>query len=97
VAVREKAHYVFDFLISRVTGRAKRISTLVRDVFNVATPLVLGFFSAQVAVKIHFWIMPAMEVSRSLVYAACPVGCLFMVFYSVRHLIENLRHPVESS
>lgn len=96
VGVREKSHYVFDFLISRLAGRVRRIAILTRDGVNLAAPILLGIYSGQVAVKIHFWILPAMEVSRSWVYAACPVGCVFMTFYSVMHLLKDWRHPVQS-
>jgi TRAP-type C4-dicarboxylate transport system permease small subunit len=50
---------------------------------------VLAYFGTIVAVKVSDWIMPATEISRALVYGACPVGSLFMLYYALGHVAET--------
>ncbi len=83
VATREQEHYEFRYLINKLEGRALKIYVYLRNSINIIVILILGFYSGRVAIEIHSWIMPATEISRTLVYGACPLGCLFMLYYSL--------------
>jgi TRAP-type C4-dicarboxylate transport system permease small subunit len=52
------------------------------------------WFSAIVSWRIRFWIMPATEISRALVYGACPVGSAFMLYYAVTGLFRHETEPL---
>ncbi len=81
VSIREREHYAFNYFSGKLKGKALRNYILLRDCLTVIAILVLLYYSGQVTLQINAWIMPAMEISRSLVYGAAPVGCLFMLYY----------------
>ncbi len=91
VAVRDRAHYSFDYLVRRWTGTRQLVVGVVSRMITIAALLALLYWSTQVAWGIRPWIMPAMEVSRVWVYAAGPVGCLLMLLYAGRDLVRVIR------
>ncbi len=91
VAVRENAHYVFDYLSRKLKGRSLVIFMLFSKALGLTSVVLLLFFSTEVTIGIRSWIMPAMEVSRTFVYGACPVGCLFMLIYGVRDFLLTIK------
>ncbi len=84
LAVREKSHYVLNFLPEKLSGKTLRVFTLIQQVLSMATIIILLYYSTIVTWQIQDWVMPATEVSRTLVYVACPIGCLLMLYYAVR-------------
>ena len=52
--------------------------------------LGLLYWSIKVTILIRHWVMPAMDISRSLVYGACPVGTFFLLMYAVRNFFTTL-------
>ena len=91
VGIREHAHYRFDYLSRRLSGRAKRLYMLFSKIIVLVAIVLLLYWSTITTIGIRTWIMPAMEYSRAWVYGACPVGCLFMLIYSVRDLISLIK------
>lgn len=91
VAVRERAHYSFDYLVQRSSGAIRLALEVTGRVITIGALLGLLYWSLEVALGIRPWIMPAMGISRGYVYAAGPVGSALMLFYSVRDLAELLR------
>lgn len=91
VATRDKSHYVFTYLINRLKGMPLKMLVFARDLINIGVIILLGFFSGKAAIEIHSWIMPATEISRALVYGAAPVGCIFMLYYSLEQLYHDLK------
>ncbi len=91
VAVRERAHYRFDYLARRSRGRTRFLLAVVSRVVAIAAILGLLYWSARVAWGIRPWIMPAMEISRVWVYAAGPIGSAFMLAYALRDLLLVIR------
>jgi TRAP-type C4-dicarboxylate transport system permease small subunit len=81
VGIRERAHYVFGYFATQLQGKPLYYYTLVGDSLTVISITVLLYYSTQVTLQINLWIMPAMEISRALVYGAAPVGCVFMLYY----------------
>lgn len=91
VAVREDQHYSLNYFSRLLTGGKLRALNLFRDTATIAAIAVLLYYSAVVSWRVHDWIMPATEISRALVYGACPVGCVFMLYYALGRLIEDVR------
>ena len=91
VGVREKAHYTFHYFLDRMKGKALKRYMLIGDGLSMIAILILLYYSAYVTLRIEAWIMPAMEISRSLVYGAAPAGCLFMLYYLIERMIMGLR------
>ncbi len=75
VSTRENEHYEFKYLVHKLTGRPLKWYLYTRHTINIISILLLGYYSGQVAIQIHSWILPATEISRSFVYSACPLGC----------------------
>ena len=90
VGMRDKAHYAFDYLVKSLPNSAKKFFVLLSEVITIAMSLGLLFWSTQVTILIRHWVMPAMGISRSLVYGACPVGTFFLLMYAVRNFLTTL-------
>lgn len=84
LAVREKSHYVLNFLLEKLSGKTRRIFTMLQQVLSITTIVILLYYSAIVTWQIRDWVMPATEISRALVYVACPIGCMLMLYYSIK-------------
>jgi len=91
VAVRDRAHYTFDYLAQTSRGTLQFAVILFSRIVEIVAVVGLFYWSLEVAWGIRPWIMPAMEISRSYVYAAGPVGSAFMLLYAVRDLMRVLR------
>lgn len=95
VAMREHAHYRFDYFTQKLHGRAKILYQLVtKSIVLVAIGLLL-YWSILTTMGIRSWILPAMEFSRAWVYGACPVGCVFMLVYGIRDFVQFLGQAEE--
>jgi len=95
VGIRERSHYVFGYFHGKLMGARLKIYVLTGDVLTLIAILILLYFSGQVTLMVNKWIMPAMEVSRALVYGAAPVGCLFMLYYMSIRLINHIKDAQE--
>ncbi len=89
LAVKEKSHYVLNFLIEKLKGKAKKICWIFQQVMILTAISILLYYSSIVTFKIRLWVMPATEISRIFVYAACPIGCLMMLYYSIVNIINS--------
>lgn len=89
-AVRDGGHYRLHFLSRILFGRRAFALKVVRDTVSLSAIVVLLYYSSSVAVRIREWTMPATEISRALVYAACPVGCALMLWYALQRLWGDL-------
>ena len=95
IGIREKVHYVFGYFSDKLKGTWLKAYTLAGDILTLIAILILLYYSTQVTLQINKWIMPAMEVSRALVYGAAPIGCLFMLYYMVIRLKSQLKKKQE--
>lgn len=91
VAVRERAHYAFNYLAMRARGGARLAFGVLGRLLAIVAILGLLYWSTRVAIGIRPWIMPAMGISRFWVYLAGPVGSAFMLVYAVRDLVLAIR------
>ena len=90
VGVRERAHYAFDYLVRNLPQKTKTLFIVLSELIAIIAISVLLWWSTEVTIGIRGWIMPAMEISRALVYGACPIGCFFMLVYALRNLVTEL-------
>lgn len=91
VAIRDRAHYTFLYLANKLEGSTLRIYIFTRDLLVIVSILILGYYSFQVSRGIATWILPALEISRAYVYVSAPLGCLFMLYYSVDQMLNNVK------
>jgi TRAP-type C4-dicarboxylate transport system permease small subunit len=91
VSTREKEHYEFKYLVYKLKGTPLKVYLYTRNTITIVAIILLGYYSAQVAIEIHSWILPATEISRTFVYGACPLGSLFMLFYSIEQFINDIK------
>ncbi len=93
LAVKEKSHYVLNFLLDKLTGKTRRVFVIIQQVLSIATISVLLYYSTIVTWQIRAWVMPATEISRAFVYAACPIGCMLMLYYSIQMVLTKKKKP----
>lgn len=86
VAVRDRAHYSFDYLVTRAHGTLQFAMGIASRVITILALIGLLYWGLEVAWGIRPWIMPALEISRAYLYAAGPVGTTFMLLYALRDL-----------
>jgi len=88
VAMRDRMHYAFDYVVQRLPLAGQRVLRIATIVLCMAMTVLLVYWSGKVVFLITDWVMPATGIRRSWVYAACPVGGLFLLYYQWRHLVE---------
>ena len=93
VAMRDRMHYAFDYLVRSLPWRWQRAVVVGGQMLCILMTLLLIYWSAAVTLLISAWVMPATGLPRSLVYASCPVGSTFLLIYQVRNLFEDWRAP----
>lgn len=93
VAMRDRMHYAFDYLVRSLPPTPRRTVRRGGQLLVLALTLLLLFWSVQVVVLITDWVMPATGIRRAWVYAACPVGCVFLLYYQVRQLRSDWGRP----
>jgi len=91
VAIRESSHYSFDTIQNLLKGVTLKVYVILGNVIVIAMVLAMLYWSSIVSAGIRTWIMPAMGISRAIIYVACPVGCIFMLIYSFRNLIKIVK------
>ncbi len=91
VAIRESSHYAFETIQNSLKGSVLKTYEVLGNVIVIAMIAAMLYWSSIVTVGIRTWIMPAMEISRALIYVACPVGCIFMLIYSFQNLIKIIK------
>ena len=87
-AMKDNAHYSFDFIILKFPLRIFRYFLVFRWVMIIVISLLLIYWSAEVTVRIRHWIMPSTGLNRALVYGAAPAGMILLLIYSIRNMIE---------
>ena len=61
--------------------------------FIIMISVLFMYWSVKITIEISDWIMPATGINRSLVYGAGPVGIFFLILYSIRNFIEDMKNP----
>jgi TRAP-type C4-dicarboxylate transport system permease small subunit len=88
---KDASHYSVTFLVDSLPPAIRRLAIAFGYLISILAICILLYFSAEVTWRIADWVMPATGITRSLVYGACPVGCLFMLAYTVNNLINHLQ------
>lgn len=91
LAVKEKSHYVLNFLTEKIQGGAQRYFKIIQQLISIFSILILLYFSAIVTWNVRFWTMPATEISRAFVYMVCPMGCLMMLYYAIQLILREFK------
>ena len=91
LGMRDRAHYAFDYLVTALPESTKRYVMLLGQLVAIGMSAGLLAWSAQISFLLREWTTPALEVSRALVYAACPVGASLILLYAVRDLVLHLK------
>jgi TRAP-type C4-dicarboxylate transport system permease small subunit len=93
-AIREHTHYSFNYLEEHLSGKLRKGVGLLSRLTTLSAVVLLLYWSVEVTAGIAVWIMPALEISRAWIYGACPVGCLFMLYYCLTDLFTFLKQGV---
>lgn len=91
VAMRDRLHYAFDYLVRSLPRGWRRRVRVVSHLLAITMTILLIYWSAKVSLRVTDWVMPATGMPRSWVYAACPVGCAFLLLYQIRNLLADVR------
>jgi len=91
IGMRDRAHYAFDYFVTALPVPAKRFVLLLGQLVAITISIGLLYWSAQISFLLRQWTTPALEISRALVYSACPVGTCFILLYAVRDLVYHLK------
>ncbi len=92
-AMRDNSHYAFDFLLQKIPRRVLRYFLAFRWLAVIIMSGLLVYWSGEVTIRIRDWIMPATKINRALVYSIAPIGTCFLLLYSVRNFIEDMKNP----
>lgn len=91
IAVREGLHYSFNYIEQRLGGKCKKAFMMLNKSITLTVILLLFIGSVIVTAGVVSWDMPALEISRSWVYGASVVGCLFMLIYAVIDIVSHIK------
>ncbi len=92
-AMRDNSHYAFDFVVRKIPQRLLRYFLAFRWLAVIIMSGLLVYWSAEVTVRIRDWIMPATRINRALVYVVAPIGTCFLLLYSIRNFIADMKNP----
>jgi TRAP-type transport system small permease protein len=90
VALRDRMHYAFDYVVQHLPAAWQRIIRVAVLVLGMTMTVLLVYWSGKVVFLITDWVMPATGIRRSWVYAACPVGGCFLLYYQAVQLVAFL-------
>lgn len=92
-AMRDNSHYAFDFLVQKMPKKYLRFFLAFRWFAVIIISAFLMYWSAEVTIRIRGWIMPATGINRALVYAVAPLGAFFLLLYSIRNFVADMKNP----
>jgi|GEM_PF-1146753 len=90
-AMRDNAHYTFDFLVQKMPSRCQRPLRAFRWLTVMIMVLVLIYYSGETTWMIRDWIMPSTGINRALVYGVAPLGLFFMFLYAGRNFVSDMK------
>ncbi len=92
-AMKDNSHYSFDYLVRKLPLKLLRIFLIFRWSVIIIISLIIIYYSSEVTIRMRDWIMPSSGINRALVYAVTPVGITFLLIYSIRNLVEDVKNP----
>lgn len=93
LAIRRGEQFELDLLVESLPTAVARPLRMATQLLVVLMTTAVIYWSSEVALRIVPWVMPATGISRALVYAACPVGCSFILVYTLYDLAVLIRSP----
>ena len=96
-AMKDNAHYSFDFLIQKMPSKYLHFFKIFRWVVIIAISLLLLYWTSEVTIRIRNWIMPSTGLSKAFVYGVVPVSIILILVYSIRNLLMDIKNSSESA
>jgi TRAP-type C4-dicarboxylate transport system permease small subunit len=94
VALRQNMHAAVEMAVNWLPSRPRRRTVMVANLLCIVFFAILLIYGVQSVITVYPQISPALEISMSFVYAAVPVGALFMLLFAVEALVAGAPSPV---
>ena len=93
LATKERRHFAFDYLMRALPPRLGRSLMIFSDVVVILMTCALIWWSTVEVWNVRDGKLASIPwMSKSAVIVSCPVGCVFILIYAIRHLIEDWRN-----
>ncbi|MCF8475583.1 MAG: TRAP transporter small permease [Pseudolabrys sp.] len=93
VALRHNMHAAVEMAVNWLPPGPRRYTLIVANLLCIAFFVVLLVFGIKSVITVHPQISPALEISMSYVYAAVPVGALFMLLFAIEAMLPGTPLP----
>jgi TRAP-type C4-dicarboxylate transport system permease small subunit len=91
VGIYRKGHLRITLLSDRYSAKVRAILLVVIDVATVLFLILLGTKGMEVVQSHEGTTLVSMDIPRGLMFAAAPVGAVFMIFLFMPALIEDVK------
>lgn len=91
IAFRRNLHAAVEMVVNWMPQRLRQAVLTLANLLCVAFFVVLIFYGMRIVALVYPQESPALEISMSYVYAAVPVGAVFMLLYALEALLFNVR------
>ena len=91
VAFRRNMHASVEMFVNWMPARARHATLTLATLLCVVFFAVLIVYGIRIVALVYPQESPALEISMSYVYAAVPVGAVFMLLYAIEALICDAR------
>ncbi|WP_274631129.1 TRAP transporter small permease [Arvimicrobium flavum] len=83
------AHVALDPLRGAISDNAYRIVAWCAGILVIVFCAITAWYGSQYAFRIRFMSSPASQIPMIYVYAAIPVGCVLMAFFTIVQLFSG--------
>jgi TRAP-type C4-dicarboxylate transport system permease small subunit len=90
IALRRNMHAAVEMAVDWLPARARRAVLIFANLLCIGFFIILTVYGIRMVITVHPQISPALEISMSYVYAAVPVGAVFMLIYALEALVLDL-------
>jgi TRAP-type C4-dicarboxylate transport system permease small subunit len=99
IGIHRKAHLRITLVSERLSVKTGRVLLVFIDLFIFLFLLVVGIKGVEVIQSVEGMDLISMPIPRGFVFAAAPVGAVFMLFLFIPILVQDLKelfiHPRE--
>lgn len=89
VGLRHNMHAAVEMFVDWLPRQVKRAVLALANLLCVVFFIILIVYGARIVMLVYPQQSPALEISMSYVYAAVPVGALFMLLYSLEAMLPD--------
>lgn len=90
-AMRVRGHVSIDAFTSLMPGAMQRAIAVFVDMVSIVSLITLGWLGLELSLEAGDKITPILMISYTYIDLALPVGCFWMAFYVLFHLVDDLR------